>query len=154
MPPGNHIAFPETLLNPISLFNFTTLVVRSLSRVRLFVTPWTAAQQASQSFTISLSSLKLMSIQSVMPSNHLILCHPLLLLPSILPSNTVFSNELALTTSVQAIKLTKQAETMQSDLNNQWRKLQLFHDLQKFLSKYWNSIIYKCVGKKNKTIYI
>ena len=59
----------------------------------LFVTPWTAACQASLSITNSRSLLKLMSIRSVMPSNHLILYHPLLLLPSILPSNTVFSNE-------------------------------------------------------------
>ena len=51
-------------------------VVQSLSRVRLFVTPWTAASQASLSFTISRSLLKLMSIESVMPSNHLVLCHP------------------------------------------------------------------------------
>ena len=61
-----------------------------------FVTPWTAAHQASQSFTISRSLLKLMFIESVMPSNNLILCHPLLLLPSILPSIRVFSSELAL----------------------------------------------------------
>ena len=60
-----------------------------------FVTPWTAAHQASQSFTISRSLLKLMFIESVMLSNHLILCHPLLL-PSILPSIRVFSRELAL----------------------------------------------------------
>ena len=60
------------------------------------VTPWTAAHQASLSFTISWNLLKLMSIQSVMPSNHLILCHPLLILPSILPSIRVFSNESAL----------------------------------------------------------
>ena len=60
------------------------------------MTPWTAACQASLSFTISWSLLKLMSIKSVMPSNHLILCHPLLLLPSIFPSIRVFSNELAL----------------------------------------------------------
>ena len=59
-------------------------------------TPWTAARQASLSFTISQSLLKLMSIQSVMPSNHLILCRPLLLLPSIFPSIRVFSNESAL----------------------------------------------------------
>ena len=56
-------------------------------------TPWTAAHQASLSFTISQSLLKFMSIESVMPSNHLILCHPLLLLPSISPSIRVFSNE-------------------------------------------------------------
>ena len=64
-----------------------------LSHVCLFATPWTAARQASLSFTISQSLLKLMSIESVMPSNHLILCYPLLLLPSIVPSIRVFSNE-------------------------------------------------------------
>ena len=62
----------------------------------LFVTPWTAAHQASLSFIISRSLLKLKSIESVMPFNHLILCHPLLLLPSIFPSINVFSNESAL----------------------------------------------------------
>ena len=66
------------------------LVIQSLTRVPLFVTPWVAALQASLSFTISQSLLKLMSIESVMPSNHLILCHPLLLLPSIFPSIRVF----------------------------------------------------------------
>ena len=60
------------------------------------MTPWTAAHQASLSFTISWSLLKLMSIESMMPSNHLVLCHPLLLLPSIFPSISVFSKELAL----------------------------------------------------------
>ena len=64
-----------------------------LSRVQLFVTPWTAACQASLSITNSRSLLKLMSIESVMPSDHLILCHPLLLLPSIFPSIRVFSNK-------------------------------------------------------------
>ena len=61
-----------------------------------YATPWTAARQASQSFSISESLLKLTSIESVMPSNHLILCHPLLILPSIFPSIWVFSSELAL----------------------------------------------------------
>ena len=70
--------------------------VQLLSHVRLFTTPWIAACQASLSFTVSWSLLKLMSIESVMPSNHLILCHPLLLLPSICPSIRVFSNESAL----------------------------------------------------------
>ena len=69
------------------------LVVQSLSRGWLFVTSWTAARQASLSFTNSWSLLKLMSIELVMPSNHLILCRPLLLLPSILPSIRVFSKE-------------------------------------------------------------
>ena len=67
--------------------------VQSLSRVRLFVTPWIAARQASLSITISQSSLRLTSIESVMPSSHLILCRPLLLLPPIPPSIKVFSNE-------------------------------------------------------------
>ena len=67
--------------------------VQSLSRVRLFATPWIAARQASLSITISQSSLKLTSIESVMPSSHLILCRPLLLLPPIPPSIRVFSNE-------------------------------------------------------------
>ena len=69
---------------------------QSLSRVRLFATPWIAACQASLSITNSRSSLKLMSIESLMPSSHLILCHPLLLLPPIPPSIRVFSNESAL----------------------------------------------------------
>ena len=70
--------------------------LHSLSQVCLFVTPWTAARQASLSITNFRSLLKPMSIESVMPSNHLILCHPLLLPPSIFPSIRVFSNELAL----------------------------------------------------------
>ena len=79
------------LLQFISQFSSVQL----LSHVRLFATPWTAARQASLSITNSQSLLKLMSIESVMPSNHLILCHPLLLLPSIFPSIRVFSNESA-----------------------------------------------------------
>ena len=67
--------------------------VQSLSRVRLFATPWIAAHQASLSIINSWNSLRLMSIESVMPSSHLILCHPLLLLPPIAPSIRVFSNE-------------------------------------------------------------
>ena len=67
--------------------------VQSLSRVRLFATPWTAAHQASLSITNYQILLKLVSIESVMPSNHLIFCRPLLLPPSIFPSSRVFSNE-------------------------------------------------------------
>ena len=70
--------------------------VQSLSLIQLFATPWTAAHQASLSITNSQSLLKLMSIESVMLSNHLILCHPLLLPPSVFPSIRVFSNELVL----------------------------------------------------------
>ena len=80
---------PSTAKNKI-------VVVQWFSCVQLFVIPWTAAYQASLSFTIFWSLLKLMSIESVMPSNHLILCRPLLLSPSIFPSVRVFSNELAL----------------------------------------------------------
>ena len=74
------------------------VIVQSLSHVQLFSTPWTAAGQASLSFSVSRSMLKLTSIELVMISNHLILCHLLLLLPSIFPSIRVFSNELALHT--------------------------------------------------------
>ena len=72
------------------------IVVQLLSCVQCFVTPWTAAHQASLSFTISWSLLRLMSMALMIPSNHLILCHPLLLLPSIFPSIKVFSSELSL----------------------------------------------------------
>ena len=75
------------------LINCQFSSVQSFSRVWLFATPWIAAHQASLSITNSRSLLKLMPIESVMPSNHLILCHPLLLLPSIFPSIRVFSNE-------------------------------------------------------------
>ena len=74
----------------------TAVVVQSLSCLQLFGTPWTAARQASLSFTISWSLLRLMFIESVMPPNHLILCHPVLFLPSIFPSIRVFSSESAL----------------------------------------------------------
>ena len=80
-------------MNLKSLLKFQFSSVQLLSRVQLFATPWTAAQQASQSITKSQILLKLMSIESVIPSNHLILCHPLLLPPSIVPSIKVFSNE-------------------------------------------------------------
>ena len=70
-------------------------VIQSPSHVRLFATPWTAAHQASLSFTISWSLIKLMSTESVMPSNHLILCCPLFLVPSIFPSIRIFSSESA-----------------------------------------------------------
>ena len=72
------------------------VVVQSLSHIQLFETPWTAACQASLSFTDSWSLFKLMSIKSMVPSSHPILCHSLLLLPSIFPSIRVFSNELSL----------------------------------------------------------
>ena len=73
------------------LGKYLFISVQSLSRVRLFVTPWIAARQASLSITNSQSSLKLMSIELVMPSSHLILCHPLLLLPPTPPSSQLFT---------------------------------------------------------------
>ena len=83
--------YPASLEFITSATTFSS--VQSLSHVRLFATPWIAARQASLSITNSGSSLKLTSIKSMMPSSHLILCHPLLLLPSIPPSIRVFSNE-------------------------------------------------------------
>ena len=82
-----------------SFFSFLYIItssVQSLCHIQLFATPWTAVRQTSLSITNSRSPPKPMSIESVMPSNHLILCHPLLLLPSIFPSIGVFSNESAL----------------------------------------------------------
>ena len=94
-----YICLLELLLwHPIALGSgvfFALSLLVQFSCVHLFSTPWTAARQASLSFTISWSLLKLTSIESVMSSNYLILCHPLLLLPSILPSNRDFSNESA-----------------------------------------------------------
>ena len=80
----------------VFIFYWSIVVIQSLSHVQLFSTPWLEAHQGPLSFSISQSLLKLMCIESVMPSNRLILCCPLLLLPSIFPSIRVFSNELAL----------------------------------------------------------
>ena len=91
----DHLGKPQRkYLTSLYAFQFSSF--QSLSRVQLFVTPWTVARHASLSITNSWSLLKLMSIESVMPSNHLILCCHLLLLPSIFPSIRVFSNESAL----------------------------------------------------------
>ena len=81
---------------PARVLQWISQSVQSLSRVQLLVTPWTAACQASLSITNSRNLIKLMSTESGMPSSHLILCRPLLLLPSIFPSIRVFSHELAL----------------------------------------------------------
>ena len=92
-----HFLWVNFLLNKPFINNISFVaVVQSLSRVWLCAALWTAAHKSSLSFTISQSLLKLMSIDSVMISNHLILCHPLLLLPSIFPSIRVFSSESAL----------------------------------------------------------
>ena len=93
------------VLYPVILLSFVQL----LSPVRLFVTPWTAARQASLSITNTQSLFKLMSIESVMLSNHLILCHPLLLPPSIFPNIRVFSSESALLIGGQSIGVSASA---------------------------------------------
>ena len=85
---GPHVYLKLKAVFPLGLFAFAVVAVQLLSHVQLFATPWT-----SLSFTISRSLLKLKSIKLVMPSNYLILCHPLLLLPSIFPSIRVFTNE-------------------------------------------------------------
>ena len=95
--PSLHSAWQYEIVSFVSSFDLRLSAmfssVQSLSQVRLFVTPWTVACQASLSITNSRSSPKPMFIESMMPSNHLLLCHPLLLLPSIFPSIRVFSNE-------------------------------------------------------------
>ena len=104
MGPGQHldllrVSEPEPLskANPRALtLKLPVVVVQSLSCTQLFMTPWTAAHQASLSFTISQRSVKLMSLESMMPSNQLFLCCPLLLLASIFPSIRVFYSESAL----------------------------------------------------------
>ena len=83
--------FAHILILSCSVYFF--VVVQLLSHIQFFATSWTAARQASVSFTISQSSLKLMSVESVMPSKHLIFCHPILFLPSIFPSIRVSSSE-------------------------------------------------------------
>ena len=85
------------------------VVVQLLSLVSFFATPWTAAYQVSLAITISQSLLKLMSIESVMPSNHLIHCHPLLLLPLIFPSIRAVSNESILHIRCQSIGVSESA---------------------------------------------
>ena len=98
------------------------LVVQSLSCIRLFATPRTAARQASLSITNSWSLLKLMSIASVTPSNHLILCHPLLLPPSIFPSIRVFSNESVFTSGGQSIGASASASALPMNIQD-WSPL-------------------------------
>ena len=90
---GSKVPTEVAIVMVMLYYNESFVVVHSHSRVRLFATPWTTACQASLSITNSWSLLKLMSIELMMPSNHLILCHPFLLLPSIFPSIRVFSNK-------------------------------------------------------------
>ena len=99
---------PVTYLgDTISLCTF--VVVQVLSHVQFFAAPWSVAYQASLSITNSWSLLKLMSIESVMPSNHFALCHPFLLLPSIFPSIRIFSNEATLHQVAKVLELQHQS---------------------------------------------
>ena len=102
----------------LSLFVFYIVLVQSLSCVRLFVTPWTAACQAFLSITKSRSLLKLMSIKSVMPSNHLILCHCFSFPPSIFPSTRVFSTESVLISGGQSIGVSALASVLSMNIQD------------------------------------
>ena len=107
----------------IHLLNVSNVLLSSvqfspLSRVQFFVTPWTAARQASLSIAHSWSLPKLTFIESVIPSNHLILCHPLLLLPSIFPIIKVFSNELVLRIRWQSIGVSVSASVLPMNMQD------------------------------------
>ena len=102
---------------------FSSLLLLSLSHVQLFVISWTAARQASLSFTISWSLLKLMSIELMVPSNHLILCHPLFLLPSIISSIRVFSNSHFSASGGQSIGVSASASASRISLTNEYSGL-------------------------------
>ena len=120
-------------------------VVQSLCHVWLFESPWTAAHQASLSFTISWSLLKLMSIELVIPSNHLILCHPLFLLPSIFPSIRVFSNESAFCIKCQSTGVLASASVLPINIQG-WYPLGLtglISLLSKELSRVFSHTIWK-----------
>ena len=106
------------------------VVVQSLSRVQLFATPWTAACQSSLSFTISWNLLKLMSIESVMPSNHCIFCCPLLPLPSIFPCIRAFSNAAALAPPKRTRSYGKLSLGIQSHYHNFYYHVPWFQKTQ------------------------
>ena len=98
---------------PLVIHVFTVVVVQLLSHVQLFATPWTATHQAFLSFTVSWSSLKLKSVESMMPSNHLILCHPLLLLPLSLSQHQDLSQWVGSLHQVKVLKLQLQHQSFQ-----------------------------------------
>ena len=105
----NHFLRERGSCIAVEILRYVRQSVQLLSCVRLFVTPWTAACQASLSITNSRRLLKLMSIESVMTSNYLILCHPLLLLPLVFPSIRVFSKESVFTSGGQSIRVSSSA---------------------------------------------
>ena len=121
------------------------LVVQSLRYVRLFATPWIAAHQVSLLFTICWSLNKLMSLELILPSNHLILCHPLLLLPSIFPNISVFSNESTRLTEKEYIKKRWQEYTEKLYQKNKNRSnlmtYQYYHVQKAWISAFTNFVL-------------
>ena len=122
--------------------------VQSISRVWLFATPWTTARQASLSITNSQSPLKPMSIKSVIPSNHLILCRPLLLLPSIFPSIRVFSNKLVLCIRWSRIGVSASASVLPMNIQD-WFPLGLT-GLISLLSKGFSRVLSSTTVQKHQ----
>ena len=110
------------MLSPDKQNYFFNVVVLSLSHVQLFVTPWTAAHQASLSFIIPCALLKFMSIEAVMPFNHLICCRPFILLPSILSSIRIFSNESVLPIGDQSTGVSALASVLPMNIQD-WAPL-------------------------------
>jgi len=115
---GKEVGFIKIRYKKCLARGYFLVVVLSLSHVRLFATPWTTARQDSLSFTNSWSLLKLISIESVMPSNHLILCHPVFLLSSIFPSIRVFSNESVLHIRCQSIGASASASVLPMNIQD------------------------------------
>ena len=113
-----HLSNFGSQLLSTAIFRNSFNSVHSLNRVRLFATPWTAAHQGSLSITNSQSLFKLMSIETVMPSNHLILCRPLLFPPSIFPSIRVFSNESDLASDSQSIVVSGSASVLPMNIQD------------------------------------
>ena len=113
---GQGASEPLTTVTPLILPLRLLSSVQPLSRVRLFVTPWTAARQASLSITTSWSLLRLMSIELVMPTNHLILCCSLLLPPSVFPSIRVFYSESVFASGGQSIGASASASVLPMDI--------------------------------------
>ena len=127
---------------------YIAAVIQSLSCVLLFVTPWTATHQASLSFTISLSLLKFMSIESVMPSNHLILCHLLLLLPSVFPASGYFPMSQFFASGGQSIEASASASVLPMNIQD-WFPLGwtgLLFLLSKGLSRVFSSTMVESIS--------
>ena len=136
------LSIPIFFQLPITHHQFSS--VQSLSRVWLFATPWIAAHQASLSITNSRSSPRLTSIESVMPSSHLILCHPLLLLPPILPSIRVFSNESTLRMRWPKYWSFWLVEAIFSYKARQWMKEYHWQLWWQWKKDKWKNCLWKC----------